>query len=82
MTTFLSSRETEGVLRDAGIRVKLDTLAHWRIRNIGPRWVKIEGRIYYPAASLAQYMRGEPSGCGTVPMRRRACRRMFTENPG
>jgi hypothetical protein len=36
----------------------------WRAAGVGPRWVKVMGRVYYPAPALAQFLKAAPSGGG------------------
>ena len=32
------------------------TLRYWRCVGVGPRWIKIEGRIFYDVADLVEYI--------------------------
>jgi hypothetical protein len=31
------------------------TLANWRVKGMGPRWVKIGGRIVYPMSCVLEF---------------------------
>lgn len=37
------------------------TLANWRTAGLGPRWFKVDGRVYYYFDDLVTYGRGEPA---------------------
>ena len=32
------------------------TLRYWRCAGLGPRWIKIEGRVRYDVADLVEYI--------------------------
>lgn len=36
------------------------TLANWRTLGLGPKWRKINGRVYYDYDDLVAFGRGEP----------------------
>lgn len=38
-------------------QVNVETLASWRSRGNGPRFVKIGGRVLYPIADVEEYER-------------------------
>jgi predicted DNA-binding transcriptional regulator AlpA len=41
------------------------TLQGWRLRGIGPRWIRAGQRlIRYPSSSLRQWLDAQPSGGG------------------
>lgn len=46
---------------DAGSYIgrSTQTLANWRVKGYGPRWVKIGGRVYYYQQELDAFIRGE-----------------------
>jgi len=39
------------------------TLANWRCMKIGPRYLKLRGRILYPLDSVIEYERSHENGC-------------------
>ena len=44
------------------LHVKVGALAHWRYKGIGPEFVRLNRSIYYPARSLAAFLRALPVG--------------------
>jgi hypothetical protein len=38
-----------------GAAISPKTLANWRTKSIGPRWVKIGGRVVYPVEAVLEY---------------------------
>lgn len=46
--------------------VKPSTLKQWRWRGVGPAWVTLNGRVYYPAGPLAEFIRALPRGGGAL----------------
>ena len=48
---FLTSRE---VAREYPWSEK--TLRHWRSRNVGPRYIKTEGRVFYRREDVERYI--------------------------
>jgi predicted DNA-binding transcriptional regulator AlpA len=50
---------------EALIGVKRKTLQGWRMRGIGPRWVRVGKRLVrYPVSSLQLWLNSQPSGGG------------------
>lgn len=53
----------------ARLRVSIKTLAHWRCKGEGPRYLKVGGRILYPQDEVAHYElaceRGSTAECAT-----------------
>lgn len=47
----LTTREAADLLR-----VHTKTLARWRAAGTGPAWVRVEGRILYPATDVHDYL--------------------------
>lgn len=45
---------TGGAAKHLG--VKEDTLRLWRFRNRGPKYIKMEGRVYYDPDHLTEYL--------------------------
>jgi hypothetical protein len=37
---------------------KPQTLANWRARNYGPRWIRVGGRIFYYLDDVDEFIRG------------------------
>ena len=45
--------------------IKRKTLQSWRLRDIGPRWIRAGQRLVrYPADSLTQWISSQPGGGG------------------
>jgi hypothetical protein len=44
------------------IGVQVGTLAAWRYRGIGPEFVRLNRSVYYPARSLAAFLKALPRG--------------------
>ena len=43
--------------------LKVNTLAHWRLKGIGPPWLRIGGhRVAYPARELSTWIQSQPRG--------------------
>jgi len=59
-TEFLTTDQTAKLLG-----VKVDTLAHWRVRRRGPKFLRLEGRVVYPSRELGQYIRARLVGSGS-----------------
>ena len=50
---------------EALIGIKRKTLQGWRLRGIGPRWVRCGGRLVrYPVSSLHEWLSSQPAGGG------------------
>lgn len=47
----------------------LPTLASWRSRKIGPDWLKIGRKIWYPVADFEKWMEGQIRHAGQNPKR-------------
>ncbi len=63
MTEFLAAKTVAAILG-----VQPGTLAHWRWRRCGPKWIRISGgRVVYPARDLVDYITSRPTG-GGVPV--------------
>lgn len=43
-------------VRKAGYRFNGNTLRNWRCAGVGPRYVKVRGRIFYRRADLDAYI--------------------------
>lgn len=41
------------------LRVKVDTLYHWKLRRMGPKWFKAGRRLRYRLADVEAYERAE-----------------------
>lgn len=37
----------------------VSTLANWRTLGIGPKWIKVNGRVYYPIEAAMAWASGE-----------------------
>lgn len=48
---FLSPNEAAGTLK-----IGADTLANWRCQKIGPRYVKIGGRVFYRPTDISDWI--------------------------
>ena len=46
------------------LRLSPWTLRSWRCKNRGPKFVRIGGRVMYPARDLAAWLRNQPTGGG------------------
>jgi predicted DNA-binding transcriptional regulator AlpA len=44
---FLTESEVSKIIRRSGV-----TLRQWRLKNLGPRWCKLGGRVLYPEADV------------------------------
>ncbi len=44
------------------------TLANWRWLGQGPKWIKLSGRVSYPATDLAAYICNAPTGGRQAPL--------------
>ena len=42
----------------ARLRMSSESLAHWRIKGIGPRYIKLGRKILYPLAEVEAFERG------------------------
>ena len=56
---FLTESELGPILRRSG-----PTFRRWRATGHGPRWIKLEGRVLYPAREVAAWLRAQPVGGG------------------
>jgi hypothetical protein len=56
---YLTEQEMCAIVRRSGV-----TARKWRATGRGPRWVKIEGRILYPARELAAWLKAQAGGGG------------------
>jgi predicted DNA-binding transcriptional regulator AlpA len=57
MSEFLTEKEVGAILRRSG-----PTFRRWRATGRGPSWIKIGGRVLYPARDLAAWLKAQPAG--------------------
>ena len=58
MKKVLSPRAAVEFLAENGIRHTEGTLATWRTKKTGPRYIKVKARVYYAPEDLAAYFAG------------------------
>jgi len=58
MKKVLSPRAAVTFLAENGIKHTEGTLATWRSKKIGPRYIKVKSRVYYSVEELADYFSG------------------------
>ena len=57
-TELLTPKQTAELLG-----LKVNTLAHWRLKGIGPPWLRIGAhRVAYPARELSTWIQSQPRG--------------------
>jgi hypothetical protein len=59
---FLTQKEVEVILRRKGITLQL-----WRSKGFGPEWLRIRGRVLYPADKLAEWLRSQANQSKQAP---------------
>lgn len=58
MTKLLTAQEASDYLKSKyGIEIKPSTLATWRSRGKGPKYVKKFGRVYYKQTELDEFVK-------------------------
>lgn len=58
MKKVFSPRAAIQFLADNGIKHTEGTLATWRTKKTGPRYIKVKSRVYYTPEDLAAYFSG------------------------
>lgn len=41
------------------LRITVGTLANWRVRGVGPKFIKVGRKVLYPSAKLDAYEQGQ-----------------------
>lgn len=59
MERLLDPRAASEFLEATGVRASLNTLIDWRKRKVGPKYRKVQGRVYYEEKDLLEFTKGE-----------------------
>lgn len=66
MKVYLTPEKAAGYLEDRGVSFKVDSLAVMRCKGRGPRFFKLNRRVYYRPEDLDAYLSGSVQVVETV----------------
>lgn len=66
MKTYLTPEKAAGYLEERGVSFKVDSLAVMRCKGRGPRFFKLNRRVYYRPEDLDAYLSGTAQVVETV----------------